>query len=65
MDKILSFLLIVVGLYKVIYSFIENLTVGTLFGSEINIWLYRLLWFSVIVFGVISVIKKFKQQSKE
>ncbi|WP_435677391.1 hypothetical protein [Patiriisocius sp.] len=64
MDKILSFLLVGVGLYKVVYSFIENLEVGLLFGTEINIWLYRIIWTSVIVLGVISIIKKSKQKQQ-
>ncbi len=64
MDKILSFLLVGVGLYKVVYSFIENLEFGLLFGTEINIWLYRIIWTSVIVLGVISIIKKSKQKQQ-
>ena len=65
MDKVVSFVLVGFGGYNVIFSFIEDLAVGTLLGAEINIWLYRLIWSSVVVLGTLSIVKKFKQQHKE
>lgn len=49
-------LLLIIGILasmNVVYSFFGNLTSEKMFGFEINIWIYRLIWtvISVIIFN--------------
>ena len=57
MKKNLNVFVWILALTLLIYSFIKNPTSGSLFGFEINIWIYRIFWGIV---GVLSVIYHFK-----
>lgn len=38
---------IVLALFNVIYSFFRMEETATLFGTEMNIWVYRFIWFAM------------------
>ncbi|HBR52777.1 MAG TPA: hypothetical protein EYN07_06435 [Flavobacteriaceae bacterium] len=58
MDKILSFALLALAGYRIISSFVQEQEFGSLFGLEINIWLYRGIWLLVGVLAINSLRKK-------
>jgi len=60
MKYIFSILIVIAGTYKVVFSFIENQQIGHLFGLEINIWIYRLIWATLVIVSVLDIIKKRK-----
>ncbi|RDK89060.1 hypothetical protein [Marinirhabdus gelatinilytica] len=63
MDKILSIALLALAGFKVVSSFMQNQEFGTLFGQEINIWVYRGIWLVVGILAVSSILKKIKSKS--
>ena len=58
MDKILSLALLALAGYRIISSFVQEQEFGSLFGLEINIWLYRGIWLLVGVLAINSLRKK-------
>ena len=61
MDKLISVALLALAGYKVVISFIQHQEFGTLFGQEINIWLYRGIWFLVGILAITSLGRKLKK----
>ncbi|CAI8228571.1 MAG: Uncharacterised protein [Formosa sp. Hel1_33_131] len=51
MSKTINLILGIIAVATVIYSFYGNLEPTSLFGFEINIWIYRLIW-SLLAVGV-------------
>ena len=50
MNKLASILIGIIAIANVIYSFFENSNLGSFFGFEINIWVYRLFWSFIAVY---------------
>lgn len=50
MNKIIILIVAIVAIANVIYSFFGNQESISVFGFEINLWIYRLFW------GVIAVL---------
>ena len=48
MRKYLYLILGIVSVLNVVYSFFSEATQGDFFGIEVNIWVYRLIWFLLI-----------------
>ena len=44
MSKYLSLMLAVIITLNVIYSFVVNAKTEAVFGFEINVWVYRIVW---------------------
>jgi len=53
----MSFVIVLVAIYKITESFTLNLRYGELFGIQINIWVYRGIW---LIMGCISSYAIFK-----
>lgn len=51
MRKITSIIGMVIAIITIVYSFFAMGNTGQFFGFEMNIWVYRLIWFAL--FGVI------------
>lgn len=57
MKKIFNVFAWILSLTLIIYSFIKNPTSESIFGFEVNIWIYRLFWG---IIGAYSVFETFK-----
>ncbi len=53
MKKNINVFVWVMALTLLIYSFIKNPSSESLFGFEINIWIYRLFWGIIAIFSII------------
>ena len=53
MKKNINVFVWIMALTLLIYSFIKNPSFGSLFGFEINIWIYRLFWGIIATFSII------------
>lgn len=61
MKKIFFIVGIVIALSNVIYSFFGMNDTAKLFGFDINIWMYRLIW----LFLAVLMFKAYKKESKK
>ena len=48
-NKLFSLILGIIALIQVIYSFFNDATTDRILTFEINIWLYRFVWFLVTI----------------
>ena len=63
MRKTLSIIGMVIAIITIVYSFFDNRETGHMFGFELNIWTYRLIWlalFGVILNGYLKETKRVK-----
>lgn len=49
MSKIVTLIVVIIAVANVIYSFFGNSDTEQIFGFEMNIWIYRIIW---IVIGI-------------
>lgn len=63
MNKSLTIIGIFLCLSNVVYSFFENSETGQVFGMEMNIWIYRIIW-TVFAAGIFYEYFK-KHKSRE
>jgi len=61
MRKIIFIVGIVIALSNVIYSFFGMNETAKLFGFDIDIWMYRLIW----LFLAVIMFKAYKKESKK
>lgn len=57
MKNIFSLLIIGVAGFKLAASFLNPDELVTFFGAEVNIWMYRLIWFAAGLLSVYAIIK--------
>lgn len=60
MSKTISLIVGFLAIGTVVYSFLGSSDTGRIFGIEMNIWIYRLIWsaFAVYMFYDFSIKKK-------
>lgn len=61
MKNIFSLIIIAVAGFKLTSSIINPNELVTLFGAEVNIWLYRIIWLSA---GLLSVYSIYRERKK-
>ncbi|WP_452230895.1 MULTISPECIES: hypothetical protein [unclassified Lacinutrix] len=60
MNRTLSLIIGILAVANVIYSFFSNLEHATIFGMELNIWVYRLIW----SFLAVTILYKYFKENK-
>jgi len=65
MKNIFSLLIIGVAGFKLAQSFMNPDEVVTFFGTEINIWMYRLIWLAAGLLSVFAIIRDRNKADKE
>jgi hypothetical protein len=63
MKKNINVFVWIMALTLLIYSFIKNPSFESLFGFEINTWIYRLFWSSIAILSIIYHFKSSKTKS--
>ncbi|QFZ55619.1 hypothetical protein FEZ18_12800 [Oceanihabitans sp. IOP_32] len=63
MKKSISLILGVIAMVNVFYTFNNNSETGEIFGFEMNIWVYRLIW-STLAVGIFYDYSKKKSTTK-
>jgi uncharacterized membrane protein len=63
MKKNINVFVWIMALTLLIYSFIKNPSFESLFGFEINIWIYRLFWSIIAILSIIYHFKSSKTKS--
>jgi hypothetical protein len=52
------------SIFKVVTSFTQNLEYGELFNVQINIWIYRVLWFLAGAASAYSLLKFYRDKKR-
>ncbi len=55
---------VIIGILNIAFSFAGNNTIEVIFGFEINIWTYRIIWGVISVGSFLSYRKKKKLESE-
>lgn len=65
MKNVFSVLLIGVAFFKLTVSILNPNEIVTLFGAEVNIWIYRAIWLFAGLLSVYSINKERNKTSKK